>query len=758
MASYDFNVLSPIEFEDFSKDIVESRLGIEFENFAEGKDGGIDLRYSTDKEKNAIIVQCKRYKSVSGLVGSLKSEAVKLKKLSPSRYILITNVELSPAKKDEIELLLTPYIKSTTDIIDRSMLNSSLSKLPLVERKHHKLWISSTEVLKNVLHSQIYTHTALVEDDIKRTLKVYAQTPSFDEATKILSTHHVLIIAGLPGVGKTTLAQMLAYKLLGDKSFDSFIALSGDIHEALDAYEIDTSKKQLFLFDDFLGTNLLKQTLNQNSDTMLDRLVRHIKLSDNKALILTTREYILKQAKRDFDLLNKDDFLNSEYILDVSKYDKVTKARILYNHIAVSEIPSKYLSKFLEDRIYIKIIDHANYSPRLIETISKEALWNNRSPEEFCDVIMDYFDNPTKLYNEVFENKISQLAQDILLVMMTIGQPVNLSHLANSVINHSPDSTEIKIERAIDEIEGTFVSTFKKEKSEEPYIDFRNPSIHDFLIEKFRAKPHTLKKLIESAAYINQLTSLFTFSQKALYPASLRRAEVVLKVKLSNELKSVYVNKIQTDFDSLHWLNNPINDSSTEPRDTIDIVARLIFEAEMDDSLVKDLFIHRLKEYLTKKVTVRYVSEALDLYIYYYEELSKDERSYANFVESIIDSVSSIRDLDAVDEIELQNEKLHRDIADGLADGTKVYEILDIEIEEAEIETLDELSDELSVYVDRYELDKFYISERIDERMTPSDIDGSEFYTKPDNYDYKEHLDHSGSDEDAYIDSMFKSL
>ena len=46
MADYDFtDCLSPLDFELLSKDLLEADLGIQFENFSEGRDQGIDLRY-----------------------------------------------------------------------------------------------------------------------------------------------------------------------------------------------------------------------------------------------------------------------------------------------------------------------------------------------------------------------------------------------------------------------------------------------------------------------------------------------------------------------------------------------------------------------------------------------------------------------------------------------------------------------------------------------------------------------------------------
>ena len=101
MADYDFTAcLSPLDFELLSKDLLEAELGIQLENFREGRDKGIDLRYApvrsagnpvfnvaargTSSKPPELIVQCKRYSKFSNLKSELKNnELAKIKNSSP---------------------------------------------------------------------------------------------------------------------------------------------------------------------------------------------------------------------------------------------------------------------------------------------------------------------------------------------------------------------------------------------------------------------------------------------------------------------------------------------------------------------------------------------------------------------------------------------------------------------------------------------------------------------------------------------------
>ena len=253
MTNYDFLNLSPYEFEVLNRDLLQAHLGVFLESFGAGTDSGIDLRYAKGEQ---FIVQCKRYQDYDSLYQVLKKEAETVKKLTPARYIVATSVSLLPERKKKILNLFTPYILSTDDILGKDKLNNLLQQHPEVERNHFKLWLSSTNVLQTILNRQIVNQSKFVLDDIRDKLKVYVQNDSFSEARKILQDNHYVIISGIPGIGKTTLAEVLVYDALAS-GYEEFIYLSGSIKEGFKMYE--EGRSQVFLFDDFLGKNFFSQ-------------------------------------------------------------------------------------------------------------------------------------------------------------------------------------------------------------------------------------------------------------------------------------------------------------------------------------------------------------------------------------------------------------------------------------------------------------------------------------------------------------------
>ncbi|WP_394421209.1 restriction endonuclease [Tenacibaculum mesophilum] len=59
MNNYDFSTLNDKEFEEISKDLLNTKFNLKLQSFRIGKDKGVDLRYSTEKNNNSLVVQAK---------------------------------------------------------------------------------------------------------------------------------------------------------------------------------------------------------------------------------------------------------------------------------------------------------------------------------------------------------------------------------------------------------------------------------------------------------------------------------------------------------------------------------------------------------------------------------------------------------------------------------------------------------------------------------------------------------------------------
>ena len=301
----------------------------------------------------------------------MKNEVDKVKRLNPQRYILTTSVDLSENQKETIFQMFSPFIKSSSDILGRKDLNNLLNLHKEIEKDYHKLWLASTNVLNLIINKATVNWSTFELENIERDIRLYVENDSLNKALEILKKNHYVVISGIPGIGKTTLARMLVYSMLA-QDFEEFVYITDDMDNAARMFE--KGKRQVFFFDDFLGkTSFVKQPIS--FENKLVTFIDKVKNSKNTLFILATREYVLSEALTHYEMLAISNIDIARCTIQLEHYTKTIKARILYNHFAEADIPAEYINAFLNKRSYRDLIEHKNFNPRVIQAIIKEQIW-----------------------------------------------------------------------------------------------------------------------------------------------------------------------------------------------------------------------------------------------------------------------------------------------------------------------------------------------------------------------------------------------
>lgn len=724
MSDYSFETLSPTEFENLSRDLLQKELAVNLESFTSGRDEGIDLRYAA-ASTGEVIVQCKRHlKSGKSLITHLKNkELSKVQRLKPKRYILTTSVGLTPSNKREIVKLFQPYINSSADIYGRNDLNNLLGKYPDVEKQHYKLWLSSTNILQQILHTDIVNRTAFEEEEIKEVVSLYVENDSYQEALDIFSKNHFVIISGIPGIGKTTLARMMVYRLLADEKFEQFVYISRGVEEAIKLYVPD--KKQLFFFDDFLGRNYFEKGFDRNEDNDLIKFIERISSSKNKGLILTTREYIIRQAQQQYASLNAKLVTRNKYVIDLEKYTKTIRAMILYNHLFSYGVPYAYLATFLDDKTYEYIITHENYTPRLIETILKEKPWEDIAPKKFPETIKNYFDEPNKLWQDAYTNGISENARNLLKILFVIKTPISIQHLYTAFdASHRdlPNRPDYHIfERTIKELENTFIdirSSYRPPEGTMLIVDYKNPSIFDFLLEYFvDFKRNDLLSAIKYPVYIDQL--ILRFSAESATDLS---GQIIMTQEISDSLKE----SILSGFDRLPFgEEDSISQYSLSTRSySIKTYPQVLNKILKDMAFLNDPKLHDklFKSYL--KFNESNESGDFDSQFYLLElfEPNMTDQQITLAISAIVNSISSMNDYEWFTSY-YNNDRIYNIMENWVeTDASQLNErAVDVAIEELqdlELEELERHESTIDYYHTSLGLDVTEINEAYEEALS----------------------------------------
>lgn len=515
MPRYDFLSLSSQDFEELARDLLQAEWNVHLEAFKAGKDEGIDLRYAP-AHKGKTIIQCKHFvgSGFAKLLAHLRnSERPKIEALHPSRYVLVTSVGLTPGNKDKLARVLQPFIVSIDDIIGAEDIQGLLSRHPSVERANFKLWLTSTNVVERVLHNAAVSQTEFEVDRIRRKLPLFVQSSAFPRAMQMLAEHRIVVISGVPGIGKTTLAEMLLYTHL-EQGYEP-VVIKAEISEGKTFFKKDA--KRVFYYDDFLGQIFLGDRgdyLGRNQDAVLTDFMEMVQRSSHSRFILTTREHILRAALQMSEKLARNPMLEHRCILELSDYSYTHKSRILYNHLYFSALPQEYKKAVLEEDFFLKIIKHEHFSPRLIEWLSINSRQREVTSRNYRQYISRLLQSPHEIWKGAFRNQISDAARNVLLSLYTLGTSVSVVDLqpAFSTLhghralkyNHSIAPGDFR--NALQEMDGGFL-TYRAGEA-----NYLNPSIREFVGSVIREDHDTAEDLLKSAIRFKQGKSLWELS------------------------------------------------------------------------------------------------------------------------------------------------------------------------------------------------------------------------------------------------------
>ena len=563
---------SPTDFETFVADLLGAALGMRFETFPRGADGGVDLRHVPSAGGPPDVVQCKHYtgSSVSAVVRAARQEAQRLPNLDPQpgTYRFVTSKGLTAVNKRAIAGELEPWISTENHVLGAQDLEGLLNTHPDVERRQVKLWLTGGTQLAALLNAGTIHRSQSLLEEIERAMPTYVQSDVFTTARDRLRQEHVLMIAGVPGIGKTTLARML----LADAVLDGYepIEVSGDIEEAWEV--LDDSVKQIFLYDDFLGRTALSERFGKNEDRRLIEFMRRTARRRSSLFVLTTREYILRQAVQLYERLDQEGVDSSRFLLELPSYRRLDKARIFANHAFHSpRVTQEMRQELVRDDAYARIIDHRNYNPRTIEWITGLAgRWDDTiQAGGYVEYAVEVLQHPELIWRHAFEQELGDHGRALVLVLASLPRDVDVTDLESAFEALTKEMglplTSQAFRNTLSALDDSLIKISHTEVPGEAkvVVNLHDPSIIDFVVDYLRGSPEDLRILARACLYFEQAAWLL---ETAVSDSELNTTVTDVCTALQRTYMAVAITRITVSVGPMSWVYRELGKRDFEQR------------------------------------------------------------------------------------------------------------------------------------------------------------------------------------------------
>jgi hypothetical protein len=492
---YNLYQLGWYSFQQLAIMVAKEVFGQTVATFLPSNDGGRDgcftgtwVKSKHESVEGTYVFQCKFTNKVNRRLkpSDIDDEFDKVKKLVDKGvcdfYILFTNNGVSGRTEESLAKRFADIGVKHFKIYDNEWIVQTI-------KENSRLRIMVPRVyglgdLSQILDARVYDQGKELLASLKDEFGKFVITSSYRRAAKAVNQHGFVLLIGGPASGKTTIASSLAMAAM-----DLWKSMTMKLRNADEVVQRWNPNEpgQFFWIDDAFGVTRYESNLVQRWNLAMPHVKAMIK--KNVRIIMTSRDYIYEEARKDlklgaFPLLNE-----SKVVIDVLKLADDEKRQILYNHLKMGDQPREFkteIKRFLEMTSTLK-----EFLPETARRLGTKLHTKTLHLTEYH--VKNFVIRQREFFIDLLHNLDKHLIAALALIYMNderLNSPLDLSTEELKSVEHL-DSTKGKCVTALQAMRNNLVQLI--DGDDKSYWKFKHPTIGDAFSDYIKESPELIE-------------------------------------------------------------------------------------------------------------------------------------------------------------------------------------------------------------------------------------------------------------------------
>lgn len=518
---YDLHRLGWHSFQQLCNAVATTVLGQTVESFLEGNDGGRDGAFKgfwspkpNEIYEGKFVIQCKftgrreHNLNFSEIADELDKAKILVSKKQCDIYVLMTNAGVTGSSHLKIVQAFEAAGVKHVLLFDSTWICQKIETNSSLRMNVPRLY--GLGDLSQILDERRYEQTKALLSELPDLSKTVV-TNTYRKALQALQKHGFVLLVGEPAVGKTTIASLLAMCAMDEWKCQVLkLEKPEQVRERWNTEE----SSQFIWVDDAFGVTQYESHLALGWNRTLDSVSTMIRRGHR--IVLTSRDYIYNNARRDLKRSSFPLFEESQVVIDVKQLTSDERQQILYNHVKLGDQPASFrtrLKSFLPN-----VAAHRRFVPETARRLGNSHFTQTLTVSE--SGVDEFVTKQEQLLVDTMSNMDTGSRAALALLYIKEGvleSPFTLSAEEERAISRL-GSNEASCIRALEDLNGSFVQLVDTEDGRA--WRYKHPTIGDAFALILAQSPENLQIFVDGTA-TERLMDLVTCGDVGLKNATI---------------------------------------------------------------------------------------------------------------------------------------------------------------------------------------------------------------------------------------------